>query len=747
MSKQYRVISLSIFTALAFLSVFYVFQLKFSFNFEDFFPKGDPDLAFFEEFRTKFEADDSFLLIGIKKEEGAFEEDFLKRFHDLTLEVKHIDDVINVQSLTTFSYLITRPFVVSIPAIHLDNPEKYEQDKNIILEDERLVGNLISEDAKTLVLVLKTTDNIAQTPAENLMKNLTKLVDEYNFKEVHYLGRANFQDQLVAMQKREILVSAIISNLLVSLMMFLIFRVFWGTFISLLSIGLGLLLFMGLMGGLGRELNALSALYPVLMVIVGTSDVIHIMSKYVDELKKGKNKSDAIWITIREIGLATLLTSITTAVGFASLLSSRVDPIRDFGINSAMGVVVAYITVIAFTTAMVSMFKTEQIIKFSKGGIFWDKWMMWFYNYTKDEPRQVVIGGVVTLIVCFIGISMITTDYRVENNLPIGKPITADFKFFEKEFSGFRPFEIAVFAKDSAKADDYEVVREIDKVEQYIKENHLAIKNVNSITTIYKSINRANGGNKASNYKMPATKGRFEMYKKKFVQRLPQQSINILVSKDQKATRISARILDVGADSIKVMERGIDDFIQNNIDSNLVMMKQTGTGIILDKNSEYIRDSLLWGLGMAMLIVSFLMALLFKNARMVFISLIPNLFPLLIAGAILGFIGIELEAGIAIVFAIIFGIAVDDTIHFLSKYKLTRNKGLDMEEALKVTFLETGKAICLTTIVLFFGFLVMLFSINPPSVTVGILISVTLFSALFSDLFLIPVLIRYFLKE
>ncbi len=746
MSQQYRVLSLSIFTALSLLSVFYVFQLKFSFDFEDFFPKGDPDLAFFEDFRDKFEADDNFLLLGVRREAGAFDSTFLNKFHDLTLKIKTLEDVTNVQSLTTFSYLITRPFVVSIPAIHLDEPEKYKRDQEIILEDERLVGNLISEDGKTLVIVMKTTNNIEQTPAENLMANLRELVDSYEFEEVHYLGRANFQDELVAMQKREILVSAIVSNFLVSIMMFLIFRVFWGTFISLLSIGLGLLLFMGLMGGLGRELNALSALYPVLMVIVGTSDVIHIMSKYVDELKKGKPKSDAIKVTIREIGLATLLTSITTAVGFASLLSSKVSPIRDFGINSAMGVVVAYITVIAFTTAMVSMFKTEQIIKFTKGKLFWDRWMMWFYNYTKNYPRQVIIGGVTTFALCMLGISMITTNYRVERNLPIGKPITADFKFFEKEFSGFRPFEIAVFTKDSAKADDYEVVREIDKLENHIK-SYPAIKAVNSITTLYKSINRANGGNQARNYKMPNSKGKFELYKKKFVSRLPEQNINILISKDQKATRISARVLDVGADSIKAIEQGINAFIETEIDTNLVLMKQTGTGIILDKNSEYIRDSLLWGLGMAILIVSLLMAALFKNIKMVLISLIPNIFPLLIAGAILGFMGIELEAGIAIVFAIIFGIAVDDTIHFLSKYKLTRNKGLDIEESLKVTFLETGKAICLTTVVLFFGFLVMLFSIHPPSVTVGTLISVTLFSALFSDLFLIPVLIRLFLKE
>ena len=129
---------------------------------------------------------------------------------------------------------------------------------------------------------------------------------------------------------------------------------------------------------------------------------------------------------------------------------------------------------------------------------------------------------------------------------------------------------------------------------------------------------------------------------------------------------------------------------------------------------------------------------------MVVISLVPNIFPLAMAGALLGFLGIELDAGVSIVFAIVFGIAVDDTIHFLSKFKLTKDKGKSNEEALQITFKETGKAICLTSVILFFGFLVMLFSIHPPSVIIGLLISLTLVSALLADLLCIPLLIRWF---
>ena len=654
--------------------------------------------------------------------------------------------VIESQSLTKFAYPVRTPFTfTTIPAIHIDQPSRYEKDKERILNDDRFVHNLISEDATTLVVLLKTINSIQLDEARELMLALDQLIETYDFEEHHYLGRAYFQKELVDMQKREIMVSAIVSAILVSIVMFFIFRRPIGIAVSLFSIGLGMLLFLGFLGVTGRELNAMAALYPVLMIIVGTSDVIHIMSKYVDELRKGFPRDKAIVTAIKEIGLATLLTSITTAIGFASLLTSRVGPIKDFGINAAVGVLIAYVTVIIFTTSVISWFKTDQIIKLGRGQAFWEQSMEWAYQFSLKYPGRILIGGALVLVLSAWGISRITTNYGIINNMPKGKKITEDFRFFEAFLTGFRPFEFAVYAQEGYKANDYEVVREIDKVEGHLAE-YEPIKAVTSVTAIYKSLNQMMRNNNPNAYEMPEDKNSFDRYHK-MASKIPKLSANILVSKDEKKARISSRVSDIGADTIKQMGSSIDEWIGQNIDTSIVKFKQTGTGLIIDKNAEYIRRNLLEGLGLAILIVSILMALLFKNVRMLVISLVPNLFPLILAGALLGFIGIELEAGVSIVFAVIFGIAVDDTIHFLSKYKLARNKGHDVEEALHITFLETGKAIVLTTVILFFGFLVMLFSIHPPSVTIGLLISLTLFSALIADLTLIPVMIRKFLKE
>jgi hypothetical protein len=173
----------------------------------------------------------------------------------------------------------------------------------------------------------------------------------------------------------------------------------------------------------------------------------------------------------------------------------------------------------------------------------------------------------------------------------------------------------------------------------------------------------------------------------------------------------------------------------------------TGTGLILDKNAIYIRDNMLQGLIPSVLIVALIMAFLFKDWRMVLVFCVPNVLPLFFAGALIGFGGIALDAGVATIFSIVFGIATDDTIHFLSTFKIARSRGLSVEESLHTTLSETGKAMCLSSIILFFAFLVMLFSIHPPSVTVGLLVSITLAGALFCDLLLAPVLVRWLIKD
>ncbi|WP_353481082.1 MMPL family transporter [Haliscomenobacter sp.] len=745
MSTRFRIVVLSLFAVLSILSVRAAFNIRFAFDFEQFFPIGDPDLEAFKEFVKEFETDDNFLLVALHRPEGVFDQEFLQKVHQFSLDCRDLPHVKQVLSLTKIGYPIKTPFAItSIPAIHLDRPELYASDKARLLKDERFVRNLISEDAKTLVVYLKNIESIELSQARELIKALDATVKKYQFKDYHYLGRPYFQQEMVRLQQKEIVIATLVSAILVTLAMYFVFRRFWGTAVAVVSMLLGLLLFVGFLGGFVRELNTLSALYPVLVLIIGTSDIVHIMSKYNDELHKGHARDKAMWNTIRDVGLATFMTALTTAIGFASLVTNRVMPIKDFGINAAVGVMIAYFTVILFTTVMLTWFRADQIAQPEKEHAFWERLLQGIVDFTRNHPRAIVLTTIGVCLLSLLGISKITTNYDIISNLPRNSKIKTDFLFFEKHLAGFRPMEFAIFIQGKYRADDFEVLREMEKIE---KELHKAsfIQAIFSSTALYKSINQMYHNNRVDAYRLPESKEEFESYRRA-AKRLPQFSANVLVSKDGRKARITSRVSDIGADNIKAFGNKLERWIDTNIDSTIIQVRRTGTGLIMDKNSAYIRSNLLLGLFSSIGLISLIIAFVLRSFRMMVIFLLPNFVPLLVAGALLGYWGVELDAGISIVFSVVFGIAVDDTIHFLSKFKLELNQGHTVEEALRVTLLETGKALILTTVFLFFGFLVLLFSQHPTSVVIGLLTSITLMAGMVTELMLAPVLVRWLIK-
>ena len=717
-------------------------KLGFSFNFEQFFPKGDPDLEFFQEFVEEFETDDNFLLLAIEHDPSIFDTSFLRQLKVFTKDCrKEIPYLKRIQSIVDFKYPLMTPFgPTTIPAIHFDI-DKLKKDSIRLMNDPRMKYNLINESASSTVVLMTMEDNIELDASREVMSMIHSLIAKHGLGETHMLGRAYFQDELSRLQFTEILLSTIVSGILVSIIMILIFRRVATIVIALGSIGLGLLLFLGILSASGRELTIMAALYPVLMLIVGTSDVVHILTKYLDELKRGLTRKQALHITIKEIGLATLLTSLTTAVGFATLMTSKVVPIKDFGINSALGVILAYIVVIGFTCSLISYFPKERLLYSGFKKDYWSRILNRTYVYTRENGKLVTTAFIFLIVLFAFGISKVHTNYDLTTNFPKGEKVTEDFQFFEREYAGFRPLELAGTVGPDYDIYDYEVQKSISDAENHLR-SLPEIQTTLSLATVVKSINQMLSNARQDAYRFPDEKNYKKTYK--IMKRIPDSGVDALVSVDARKTRISSKIKDVGAENIKALSGRIDNWLDENIDRNIISFKQTGTGLLLDKNSEFVKDSLFEGLLIALLIVSILMGLLFKNFKMVFLALVPNVLPLLFAAALLGYFNIALEAGISIVFAIVFGIAVDDTIHFLSKYKLSMDKYGDQEKALQVTYLECGKAIIFTSIILFFGFLVLLFSKNQPSVVIGMLISVTLLSALVADLTILPVLMRRF---
>ena len=724
------------FACLCICSITALPYLKFSFDFERFFPDGDPDLDYYKEFVEEFESDDNYLLIALANSPSVFDTEFLKKTKDFTNEVGGLGSVESALSISSLQKPQIGFFGIDFsPIFEIDNPN-LERVYDSLSINQASLRSLISPDKSSLVVALKIQEHLDIDASSELISGITSLIENYDFEKYHLLGRAYFQNELARLQITEVLYSSIFSVIVVSIILFVLYRNKYLIFITLLSITIGLLFFMALLSILGRELDAISALYPVLMLIVGTSDVIHILSKYLDEIRKGNLVGNAIDTTIRQIGLATFFTSATTAIGFVSLITSRIGPVRDFGVNAAIGVLVAYVTIIFFTTSLLTYFSPEKLQANVRTFNLWDKVAQWFYRISKFHVGITMLS-LIMLFVSAIGIFRISTDYNIESSLPKGKKVTEDFLYFEQNFSGYRPLEYVLTKMDGTDIIESEGLRNIRELTEFIR-SHPEITEVSSLATILDYLSGF----------LPVSLDSISLGRAKpILMAALSASPKILINEKGDKARISAVIKDIGAYRNKEFVNEIKYWARAKIDSTVYDLAYTGTGLIIDKNAQYVRESLLKGLGFALLIIGVLMGLLFRSLKMVFISLIPNAIPLVIAGAILGFSGVALEPLTSITFVVIFGIAVDDTIHFLSKFRLALHSGLSVEESIKLSFEESGKAILFTTVVLFFGFMIMLFSYNPASVIVGGLISLTLFTAVFADLILLPVLLRFWYKD
>ncbi len=729
------------FIILGIASGFLLFNLKFSFDFSQFFPEGDEDLEFYQEFIKDFGTDDNFLLVAVEREGSVFNTDFLNEFHQISIDSKDFPYVTENQSITTLFYpLKSAVGYTRIPIINRKDSTKFAKNWKKIQEDDLFINSLIDENATSLVLALETEDGIDYKQSTELLSAVRNRLEKAGFKKYHLLGRAFFYEALIDMQKRELIVTTIASSLLIFLILFLVYRRIVVIALSLASIFLALLIFMGILSLLGIELTVLAAFYPILLLIVGTSDVIHIMDDYLGKIGNGVEKEKAMQLTLKHVGISTLLTSVTTAIGFASLLTSKSTSVSGFGLNSAIGVVTAFVTVVFFTCALLLIIDKKYLLPKNVNSNRWTNRLLSINSFTKKFPRPILLGSLIFGVFCVLGMNKINTNYQIKNSFPVNSAIANDFEFFQQNYAGFRPLEVAVITEGTNKITDFEVAQEIEKVVQKMK-SFPEIRNVQSVNAFYKGFHKANNLNKSGYFVLPETEAEFENYSKE-AKKLARRQFGKFVNVEETKSRITSKVLDVGLDSITRVYTDLNSFLSTKTDSAKVKFKLTGTGILLDKNSFYVRESLVNGLLMGALLVALIMALLFRNLKLLLISLLPNILPLLFAAGLLGFLGIPLEATISVVFAIVFGIAVDDTIHFLGRYKVSRDNGHDKEKALEITFAETGRALVITTLSLFFGFMVLLFSIHAPSMTIGLLVSVTLLAALVLDLLLLPVLIR-----
>ncbi|MEX2379278.1 MAG: MMPL family transporter, partial [Vicingaceae bacterium] len=315
-----------------------------------------------------------------------------------------------------------------------------------------------------------------------------------------------------------------------------------------------------------------------------------------------------------------------------------------------------------------------------------------------------------------------------------------DLRFFQSNYGGIRPFEMAILPKGSLKVNDYRVLKEIDKLSVYL-DTAYEVNQMVDPTVPYKFVNQMMRNNKSEYFRLPENVKRFEYFKRQMKPFENKAEWKEIVSDDMKMGRIFGRMVDPGSHAMLKRNADLEHFYQTEIDTSILAYRLSGSPVIVDESGRYVAKNIFYGLLVAFALIGISMGLLFRSFKMAILSLVPNIFPILFTAGFIGFAQIDLNMLTAIVFTIAFGIAVDDTIHFLSRYRQELRNGRSRLYAVRRTYLSTGKAILITTIILLGGFGSLMFSNFLTTFYIGLFVSITLILAVITDLTLLPLLL------
>ncbi|WP_435624618.1 efflux RND transporter permease subunit [Flagellimonas sp.] len=628
------------------------------------------------------------------------------------------------------------------------SPEEVTQLKEHLLQELPFYNGLIyNPESETIQTIAYLDKDIVNTSVRNefILNDLGDLVK--NFEEetqldMHVSGMPYIRTWNTKSIVDEIGIFIMAALLVTSLIFFFFFRSFRATFISMCVVIIGVMWAFGILGLLQYEITILTALIPPLIIVIGIPNCIFLINKYQQEVKKHGNQALSLQRVISKIGNATLMTNITTASGFATFIILDSDLLKEFGIVASINIVGIFILsllIIPIIYSFMALPKTKHLKHLNKRWI--DFFVNWMERMVRDHRIGVYISSVAILVLSIIGIYQIEiTGSRIED-LPKNTHYFKDIRFFEEEFDGIMPMEIVVDTKRKNGAFKPATLRRMDQLGQVIQETPELSRPV-SVVDLIKYSKQAFYNGIPKYYQLPTSQ------ENTFIMDMVRKSsadgdlLESFMDSTGQTARLTTFLKDVKIDRMEEIEMDIQKSITKFFPQERYDVFMTGKALLFLKGTRYLVKNLLISLALAIGLISLFMAYLFRSFRMIIISLVPNLLPLVITAGLMGYLGIPIKPSTILVFSIAFGISVDDTIHFLAKYRqeLTAHRW-HIKKSVYAALRETGVSMFYTSIVLFFGFSVFIISDFGGTKALGGLVSATLLFAMLANLILLPSLL------
>lgn len=527
-----------------------------------------------------------------------------------------------------------------------------------------------------------------------------------------------------------------------SLIFFLFFRSLRATFISLIVVCIGVMWTFGILGLLGYEITVLTALIPPLIIVIGIPNCVFLINKYQQEVKSHGNKVRSLQRVITKVGNATLMTNVTTASGFATFILTESTLLKEFGIVASLSILAIFMLCLLIIPILYTFLpypKKRHLQHLNKRwiGAFVD----WMERMVKHRKITIYLTALILIVGSIIGIYQIKISGSLIEDMPQNTEFFQDIRFFEDEFNGIMPLEIMIDTKRKKGVMKLATLKRMEELEVLIDETPELSRPI-SIVSLVKYSKQAYYNGNPKYYQLPTSQENTFIlsYAKNSTSNVDMLS-NFVDSTGQYA-RITTFMKDIGTDKMERIQEDLQDEINKVFPKERYEVIITGKALVFQKGTKYLVKNLAISLTLAIVLIALFMAYLFRSLRMIVVSLIPNLLPLLVTAGLMGYVGVPIKPSTILVFSIAFGISVDDTIHFLAKYRqeLQANHW-KIRKSVYAALRETGVSMIYTSIVLFFGFSVFTISSFGGTVALGALVSITLLFAMLSNLLLLPSLL------
>ncbi len=538
--------------------------------------------------------------------------------------------------------------------------------------------------------------------------------------------------------------------LITSLIFFLFFRSFRATFISICILLVGVVWSFGTLGLFHYKITILTAIIPPLIIVIGITNCIFLINKYQQEIKTHNNQAKALQRVISKIGVATLMTNLTTAIGFATFMITGNDLLYEFGLVTSINVITVYLLTLMIVPIVYSFMpvpKEKHLYHLSK--TYLSAVLNWVEYAVRYNRKIIYIVYGLLLVFSIIGVSQMKVSGSLIGEMPKSASFFKDILFFEKEFNGVMPLEIMIDTKRKKGVMKLSTMKRMDELQQTIAEIPELSKPV-SIVNLVKYSKQAYYNGNPEYFELPTSQEQAFIlsYAKNATKNTKDNLMKSYVDSTGQYARITTFMRDIGTEEMAKVEDKLRTKIDQVFPKERFNVTLTGKALVFQKGTSYLIDNLIESLIFAILLIAGLMAYMFRSVKMILVSVITNILPLCITSGLMGYFGIPLKPSTILVFSIAFGISVDNAIQFMAKYRhdLIENNG-KIKKSVFSALRETGISTFYTSVVLVFGFAIFTLSSFSGTIALGGLISCTLLFAMFANLLVLPALVLTFEKK